>query len=375
MKNTNKLVWALAFTLMGASTLSACSTQSADRSNISSAAIESALHGDSQTQVASENVSQEDIKNYVKDYALDIVGADQWDFRENEDGTMTEDTESLFIDTLNLYRYTAGAPLADLDTSCRENARLVCESYDISGFTAHNLTARPKDITDEQWESAKETAHKSNCGEASADRQNIWNQIAAYICDSYETTHISTNEKCVGHRRAFLGPRLTATNIYGKNYYNALGQLIGGYDACPLTKRTSLTDNEPIIAWPAVNTPTEMFPETSPWSIQFGYNLDENADIRVTITRESDGKTWTNEDFDTFYIDNKNYSDNSALIFSFAENDLVKVGETYDVTVTGLPEGDLNYSVNFFELGNLNTPVIGEDDPATIEDSAYLVEQ
>ncbi len=108
------------------------------------------------------------------------------------------------------------------------------------------------------------------------------------------------------------------------------------------------------VAWPAQNMPTDYFDKDAPWSVSTGESLIA-SDIRITLTRESDGTEWTfsEEAADgLFSVDNGTSGQSGTIIFRPETPEISEYtdGDIYEVKITKDENPYLNYRVQFFSL-------------------------
>lgn len=124
------------------------------------------------------------------------------------------------------------------------------------------------------------------------------------------------------------------------------------------------------ISWPASgNFPSDLtaFSKNTLWHISLNpekYQIPDQSQITVTLTRQSDGKVWTfsgtnwtaSETGAYFNVDKNNYGVNNAVIFR--PDEITEYVGVYTVIVTGLMAesgDDVNnfaYQVDFFLTPN-----------------------
>ena len=124
------------------------------------------------------------------------------------------------------------------------------------------------------------------------------------LIDSWMADKDSENISQLENRSRILNPSMEQIG------FGAITGSKGIYSAMYTTDHSGETENIFGIAWPAQNMPIEYFGNDYPWSVSTDETL-KASEIRVTLTRESDGKKWSfskdSADGD-FYV----YSDNSA---------------------------------------------------------------
>lgn len=191
----------------------------------------------------------------------------------------------------------------------------------------------------------------------------------------------TSNMATVGHRRWLLTPEMKSTGFGVADNRNTRYTTVYAIDS----SREDLQAVE-YIAWPSSPAfPKEFAVRNLPWSVQ--PNLSEYArpvwgQVKVTLTRRDDGKTW---EFDT----TNNQTSTSGRFFNvsivgvggrdyrsaiiFRPEDIDEYTGIYDVRVTGLTDREgttpkeISYSVEFFELDSelTDSPVSPTPNPST----------
>lgn len=247
-------------------------------------------------------------------------------------GKLDSATEQSALNMLNTFRFIAGldeAALSEEYSREAQGASLLCA---VSSKCSHTL-GQPSDMSDELYEVCSRGSHRSNLGEGNSSP-------AASVLGYMEDTSPLENIQSVGHRRWCLNPQMEKTGFgYVEN----------------MTAMYALDRTHPLdtfgVCWPAENTPVELAP--SVWSFTAGVEIDENADVQVTLTRENDGKQWhfskTGSDGD-FYIDNQSTGQPGCIIFRPDDVGGYRAGDVFTVSITGTKQSP-SYTVHFFKTG------------------------
>lgn len=251
-------------------------------------------------------------------------------------------------------RFIAGLPcdvvLNDEYSQLSQSAALV--NY-INGELSH-APSRPGDISDELFSQGCEGASNSNIAYTDQQAQTL-NET---IIDVWMADHDSDSLSTLDNRRRILNPSMEQVG------FGAVKGDDGMYSA--MYTADSSGDAEDIfgIAWPAQNMPVEYFSSEYPWSVSTGESLYA-TDIRVTLTRKSDGKKWifsSDSSDGDFYVDNGSSAQKGCIIFrpdsstvsGYADGDFFQV----EIEKNGKPY--INYDVKFFsasmEEGKLSAP-------------------
>ena len=127
------------------------------------------------------------------------------------------------------------------------------------------------------------------------------------------------------------------------------------------------------VAWPAQNMPVDYFDREYPWSVSTGETL-EASDIRVTLTREADGKEWTfsEEKSDgSFAVDNDECGQSGCISFRPDTSDISEYadGDAFQVEITKDEKPYLKYRVRFFAYTKEEEEMTAPEDGITDEDT------
>lgn len=254
---------------------------------------------------------------------------------------------------LSALRTLAGLPPVALDEELCENAQYGAVLIAASEFS-HD-PPKPADMDQEFYEKGYEAASTSNI---------FAGLRLIYTVDGFMDDSDASNIDRLGHRRWQLNPTLGKVGFgYVKNpdsnYYY--------YSTEKVFDRSGSGCDYEFIAWPASgNFPTKhdgsiLFNGSMAWSITLNpqkYKTSQlNAqDIHITLTRESDGRTWnfSKDQADGFFnIDTGNYAISNCIIFR--PEDVKDYAGSYTVYVDGLQTSngsavtDFVYQVIFFD--------------------------
>lgn len=186
------------------------------------------------------------------------------------------------------------------------------------------------------------------------------------------------NLPSVGHRRWQLNPSMTRV---GFGY--ATGGKWGQYITEKVIGDTSGKVTYDFIAWPASgNFPNTVFGKDVAWSVSVNpslYTIPQKAAVKVTLTRQVDGKVWTfgGKSYTPadsglyFNVDTEDYAINNCIVF---RPDGIETYEgTYTVSITGVKSKGgadvvISYQVDFFGISNITPPeILNGDDTNTVE--------
>lgn len=260
-------------------------------------------------------------------------------------GVLTDETLSSAIAMFNNVRYIAGL---DADVTLDDDYVSACQAGaligKVNGTIDHNPT-QPSDMDDTFYGLAKKGCREANIAWG-------FSNLNTAIVKAWMSDDDSSNLEHVGHRAWCLNPTMGKTGFGAvDNYYNMYS-----FD------KTNSSASASNIVWPAQNMPVEYFDYDMPWSIFTG--TSETADdITITLTRKSDGRTWTFSS-DTVKDTSTTSSSESKLYFSvcdyiqsgtivFRPDGITSYedGDEFTVTVDGT-KTPLSYTVKFFSLGD-----------------------
>lgn len=127
------------------------------------------------------------------------------------------------------------------------------------------------------------------------------------------------------------------------------------------------------VAWPAQNMPVDYFDRELPWSVSTGETL-EASDIRVTLTREADGKEWTfsaEKSDGSFAVDNDDCGQSGCISFRPDTSDISEYadGDAFQVEITKDEKPYLKYRVRFFAYTKEEEETTAPEDGITDEDT------
>lgn len=255
-------------------------------------------------------------------------------------------------DRLNALRAMAGLPAAALDATLCENAQYGAVILAHLGGLSHT-PAQPADMDDDFYQRAYSATSHSNIY---AGRE------LTLTPDGFMDDSDLSNIDRVGHRRWQLNPRLGKV---GFGYAEASGTRYRRYtDEWVFDQSASASYD--YIAWPASGhfpVSDTYFSPTTAWSVTLNpslYAAPAQSQVRVTLTRASDGREWVfsgsyqpSEYDDYFRVDNGGYGVNNCIIFRPGGVD--RYQGVYTVSIDGLEtrQGeaveDFCYTVEFFD--------------------------
>ena len=259
-------------------------------------------------------------------------------------GKLTAQTQQQMLDALNFYRYVAGLPSdVQLDDSYGEMAQASALVNAVNRTLSH-FPQQPEDMDDALYQLGYNGSGRSNIA---------WNQknLKRAMVQGWMDDSNTSNLPMAGHRRWILNPPMQYTGFGVAERYYAMyafdrsrqGRFTGDY-----------------VAWPAPNTPLEMF-SGSVFTISLGDDYDKpSADnVSVTVTSKTLRKSWTvSKDHPElgFYVNNEGYGVAKCIIFKVAD---FAADDTLRVTVNGVTKNGasapIDYTVNLFSVSEIST--------------------
>lgn len=285
--------------------------------------------------------SQSEIRKFVKSHKFNINSRVKMSKNASVKppyalGSVSKASLKDGLNALNTMRYIAGIPAnVKLDSTYTKK----CQAATLVNAANQELShypAKPNGMTDSMYKPGKEGAGSSNLAWASWQTSLSFSVVRQWMEDGD-----SYNIDRVGHRRWILNPSMKKTGFGFTNGYSAMYAFDSFYAATAYYG----------VAWPAQNMPVEYFDSEYPWTISMGEAIQNTAKVKVTLKRQSDGKTWRFSEKSAngyFNIDNAGYGRSGCIIFR-PNNISYKAGDTFRVTITGLKE-KVSYQVKFFSL-------------------------
>ena len=285
-----------------------------------------------------ESHTQEEIIKHIKDSGALIT--DDTVYKTNYSaeqpysaGVLDESTLNSGIAMLNNIRYIAGLNYdVTLDDGFNEECQAGALINKINGSISH-YPQQPSDMSDEMYQLAYKGCNESNIAWG-------FSTLNKCIVFGWMSDEDEGNISSVGHRAWCLNPTMGKTGFgVVDNYYN-----MHSFDG----SHTSSVKN---ISWPAQNMPVEYFDKNMPWSVFTG-SSETASDVKVTLTRQSDGKVWNfSQDSADGYFNCTNYIQSGTIVFRPGDITGYNDGDVFTVSVTGV-KTPLSYTVSFFSLGS-----------------------
>ena len=263
-------------------------------------------------------------------------------------------------DRLNALRRIAGLPAVTLDLSLCENAQYGAVIQAANGSLDH-YPDQPAGMGDSFYQQAKSASASSNL----AAGHTLTGAVDAFMDDS-DASNIAT----LGHRRWQLNPTLGKVG-FG---YAVSGRGYSRYVAEKVFDRSGAGCDYDFIGWPASGSfPAQLFDGDTAWSVTLNptaYQTAVKSALTVTLTRESDGRTWafSSRGSDGFFnVTSSGYGEGYCVIFR------PEGVETYEGTYTVRIEGlkalngqgveDFTYQVDFFGSETTNQDSTAAEQP------------
>ena len=301
--------------------------------------------------------TQEEIAAYIAEHNFDVYAFDEYDEDPSDSapykyGVLSDKTLNNALNIVNAIRYCAGLQEVQLDDSYATISQAACVCNSANGGLSHK-PKRPEGMDDEFYNNALTGAGQSNLcmGYGSLSRGVVY----AWTSDGD-----TRNRDVLGHRRWVLYPQMGVTYFGACDRYNSMYVWDG----------SNYTASETGIAWPAKNTPVELFDDRAPWCISFAapYKPDGEDNIPINISNTTvkvesltEDKVWffsENESDGDFYFDRGGYGLPCCVIFA-PKDIIVTAGKKYRVTISS-PIGDLTYTVDFFDHESVEKPLLGD---------------
>lgn len=280
--------------------------------------------------------SQSEIRQYIRNHPAPMV-SNVYDEEPSSVqpyalGKLSSKSLTYALNALNQMRYIAGigdhVELNDSYNELTQAAALVNAAND----ALSHYPAKPEGMDDALYNLGSSGASSSNIAMGT---DSLVYSVRLWMDDSD-----SSNIDALGHRRWALNPTMTKTGFGA----------VGRYSAMYSFDRNGSNPYQ-YVAWPGQNMPTEYFDSSHAWTLSFTGNASE-ADIHVTLTRQSDGKTWnfSSDSSDGFFnYETSGYGTGKCVIFRPSDVSYNN-GDHFDVEITGINDEMIRYSVDFFDL-------------------------
>lgn len=265
------------------------------------------------------------------------------------------------LDMLNFTRWLAGLPGdITLDRTLERQQQAASVINAVQDVISHT-PVKPSDMSDKFFLLGEKGAATSNLA---AGYGTLGGAVRAYLSDSDPF-----NIDRLGHRRWILNPPM-------KNTMFGYARTSGGYSYSSMQAFDTSRDMRTLtgyghVSWPAAGFfPMEFLAADDAWSISLNtdqYDRTRVNDIRVSMVRIRDGKTWTLDGTDTdksgefFTVETYGYGIAFCIIFRPAGIGSIQDGDSFSVHVTGLVERtgtvkEIVQDTTFFRLADAVWP-------------------
>ena len=284
-------------------------------------------------------------------------------------GSLRQDVLQAGLDRLNALRRIAGLPAVSLDASYSASTQAAALVNAVNNVLSHT-PSRPSDMSDDLYRQGADGAGSSNIAYYYGYRP-VDGPIA-FSVDMWMDDSDAYNVDALGHRRWQLYPTLGKTGFGA--VYTAGGSL---FSAEYVFDSSGSSVDYDFIAWPSSgNFPAvnRLFHTGTAWSVTLNpgkYQTPSRSAVTVTLTRQSDGRSWTfigsesypEADYGKYInVENSGYGVSNCIIFR--PDGVDRYEGIYTVAITGLQtrSGDaavLSYQVDFFDpddSSSLDTP-------------------
>lgn len=261
------------------------------------------------------------------------------------------------LNATNFARYLAGLPDdVTLDYSIAEQQQAGAVLMSELGYLNHTPD-KPAGMADEFYQLGYNAASSSNL---SAGRDSLYETVFfGYMSDSS-----GSNPYSVGHRRWIINPPMKKT-MFGLAYKES--STYRYYSTMHAFNRDRSIEEVQYeyLAWPSAGLfPTDVLGVDDPWSVSLNptiYDRNKTDEIYVTMSRESDKKSWKLDagdkemSGDFLSISTAGYGINFAVIFHPEEIGRYVADDTYHVTIHNLytaagEKTSLTYDTTLFNL-------------------------
>lgn len=288
--------------------------------------------------------TQDQIRSYIISKKVNLAASAQYATEPLLEapyaaGALAQGTLDNALNTLNMYRYIVGIPSnVTLDATYNQQCQAACVVSAGNGKLNHYPT-QPAGMGKALYDLGYAGASHSNLSWGGAYGCSPADAVTMFMSDSDES-----NIAKVGHRWWCLNPAMQKTGFGFAGIYGAMYSADNAFGA----------NEYEAIAWPAANTPVELFAAGDAWSVSGPWIDAKDSSVSVTLVRTRDGKTWnfSKTKADGFFgtdVGNNGQLDRQMVIFrpdgvgSYAD------GDSFSVTVKTSAR-TYSYTVNFFNV-------------------------
>lgn len=285
-------------------------------------------------------------------------------------GAVSDVALSTALNRFNALRRLAGLGAVSLDGELTGQAQYGAVLLAATGTLTHH-PEKPDDMEQDFYEWGRYATSSSNIYQGT--NATLPQAVEAFFDDSD-----AGNLPMLGHRRWMLNPTMGKTGLGFSPSAHAYGLLNYNFATLWAFDRSAQAPDYDFVAWPASgNFPSTLFAGYQAWSVTLNpekYQVPALADLTVTLTRQSDGNTFTLSGDQTYSPSNTgaylglntgNYGVPNAIIFRPDFGGRSYAGR-YTVSVQGLRTADgqaapFTYEVDFFDP---NATPAGSSTPA-----------
>lgn len=256
---------------------------------------------------------------------------------------------------LNDLRKIAGLPAVTVDARYGELAQAGAYVDALYGELSH-YPGQAEGLGNTIYSLGAKGASESNIAWSS------WKTDLVFSVDMWMSDTDIVNISKLGHRRWALNPTMDKTG-----FGHCFSENLGTFTAMYSFSRSGPKQTYDFISWPASGyfpAGEDFFENNTAWSVTLSpdkFSKSSINEVKVTLRRESDGRTWEfsgsgytpSASGDYFTVEGSNYGVDNCVIFRPAGID--NYDGRYTVTLTGLKtlsgaNADFSYSVEFFNL-------------------------
>ena len=280
-------------------------------------------------------------------------------------GAVSQLTKNVTLQRLNLYRSLAGLnPVryeSEYEPYCQRGAVVMAAINQMTHFPS-----KPYDMDKDFFDVGYYGTSHSNIarlGSVEPKLDPLLKCIDMWIADSD-----NNNIGALGHRRWFLNP-----GMGGTAFGSAQGQNDSIFTAAYSVDKSAPVGDYELITWPPsgyVPSDDRIFDSSTAWSVTLnpGKYLKPDGSVKVTITRESDGKTFSFSSGGSngfFTVENSGYGVDNCIIFRPDGLGVPKGRYTVEVSGVKTSSGSavtLKYAMEFFATLGVEVP----DNPTVV---------
>lgn len=291
--------------------------------------------------------TQDEIKAFAKSHPFDLNAKSTYEKSPSLSspiaaGKLSSKTLNESLNSLNVMRFIAGLDSnVTLDSTYNEKAQAGSLLLALNTTLSHT-PAQPAGVSTALYNSGYDGCQKGNLS-AGTNRINPAWSIIAYMNDSD-----ANNINSLGHRRWIINPKMGKA---GFGHVKETKTLLSNWSVTYAHDSSNTSASQTNVVWPAQNMPVDYFDKDQAWSVSTGETLND-AQVKVTLTRQSDGKKWSFSKSSSngfFNVNNGGYGQKGCVIFRPSNLSEIKVGDVFRVQVEGIPS-PLDYNVSFFSI-------------------------